>query len=205
MGSILDHSTLLTGGVGRFYCVTFPRSQFEWRSQIFRLVALHSRLQPRSLSHRRFQEMENNQKISPTSVGRPASSPSSFGTGKLLKADPISDTFRTDIQRSISEFTSRTQRNPRLIGILATRSKPSEMYAEFTRKTCVALGVDFLLKRVGVAASGVEGSEDVPSEGPGGVEEAVVEANADDAISGILVCVVCFARLWFPLHDETFC
>ena len=138
---------------------------------------------------------------SPTSVRRPVSS-SSTGTGKLLKADPISDTFRADIQRSISEFSSRTERHPKLIGILATRSKPSEMYAEFTRKTCVALGVDFVLKRAGVAASYAEGLEEVPLEGLGEVEEAVIEANTDNTISGIMVCSLFALLVRFALDCE---
>ena len=57
-------------------------------------------------------------------------------------------------------------------------NKPSEVYAEFTRKQCQALGVELVLKKVG----GNEGGE-----GQGAIEDAIIEANADDSVHGILV------------------
>ena len=106
------------------------------------------------------------------------------GAGKLFKADPIADTFRSDIQRSLSALS----KPPKLVGILASDSKPSETYAEFTRKTCQALGVEFVLKRVGAAKRAIaQPGDDVEEEGEGAVEEAIVEANSDESIGGIMV------------------
>ncbi|KAF8341299.1 uncharacterized protein EI90DRAFT_2905641 [Cantharellus anzutake] len=140
--------------------------------------------------------MEDSKQTLEGKVFLPSQKPASaVGAGKLLKADPIAENFRADIQQSISEFISRDGRHPKLVGILATQSKPSEMYAEFTRKTCVALGVDFALKRVGIAASSAEGSENGSSEGLGGVEETIVEANLDNTISGIMVYYPIFGGL----------
>lgn len=101
------------------------------------------------------------------------------GAGKLLKADAIAELFRSDIQRSVAISTVKPIK---LVGILASGSfanKPSEVYAEFTRKQCEALGVEFVLKKVG----GNEG------EGQGAIEDAIIEANGDDSVHGILVSI----------------
>ncbi|KAF9515257.1 hypothetical protein BS47DRAFT_1376304 [Hydnum rufescens UP504] len=113
--------------------------------------------------------------------------------GKLLKADLIADTFRTNIHRSIlltsspspNHDTAQSKRI-KLVGILATSSKPSEMYAEFTRRR-------FVLQRVGAAAK--EGMDDSDTEGQGAVENAIVEANSDESVGGIMVYYPIFGGL----------
>lgn len=101
-------------------------------------------------------------------------------TGKLLKADSIAAIHREDVERSIQSFSSSgSNRKPKLVGILATDSKPSESYAEFTQKTCDAIGVDFVLKKVGGAVEGGVNGD--------GVELAIIEANEDASIDGIMV------------------
>ncbi|CDO69570.1 hypothetical protein BN946_scf184759.g10 [Trametes cinnabarina] len=98
------------------------------------------------------------------------------GKGVLLKADPIANTFRDEIKSALTS----SPRPPKLVGILATNSAPSKFYSEFTRKQCDALGVDFVLRKVGAAAD--------ESLAPGeGVEEAIIEANEDDSVDGIMV------------------
>jgi methylenetetrahydrofolate dehydrogenase (NAD+) len=101
------------------------------------------------------------------------------GVGKLLKADSIAELFRSDIQRTISASRIKPIK---LVGILASGSlsnNPSEVYAEFTRKQCETLGVEYVLKKVG----GDEG------EGQGAIEDAIIEANGDDSVHGILVSI----------------
>jgi len=108
------------------------------------------------------------------------------GAGKLVKADSIAELFRSDIQRSIAASPIKPIK---LVGILATGSlanKPSEVYAEFTRKQCEALGVELVLKKVG----GNEGGE-----GQGAIEDAIIEANADNSVHGILVYYPIFGGL----------
>ncbi|KAF8914266.1 methylenetetrahydrofolate dehydrogenase [Gymnopilus junonius] len=96
--------------------------------------------------------------------------------GLLLKADPIAAAFQDEVKASLQKCA----RPPKLVGILATTSAPSKSYAEFTRKQCEAHGVEFFLKTVGAAAS--------PELGEGeGVEEAIIEANEDPSIHGIMV------------------
>lgn len=101
--------------------------------------------------------------------------------GKLIKADSVAAIYRADVEQSICTFQSNS-RKPKLVGILATDSKPSESYAEFTQKTCDAIGVEFVLKRVGGALQGEEKGVDGE-----GVELAIIEANEDSSVDGIMV------------------
>ncbi|KAJ7755973.1 NAD(P)-binding protein [Mycena metata] len=98
------------------------------------------------------------------------------GKGLLLKAEPIAAAFRNEVQQSLTKATRR----PRLVGILATSSAPSKFYAEFTKKQCEDLGVDFVLKTTGAADTGDLGEGE-------GVEEAIIEANEDENVDGIMV------------------
>lgn len=104
------------------------------------------------------------------------------GDGKLLKVDRIVTPFREEVQQAAAALS----RKPRLVGILASRSKPSLAYSEFTRKTCEEIGFEYELRRV---AGGLEQTE---SEAPGldegkTVEDAIIEANEDDNVDGIMV------------------
>ncbi|OJT11381.1 Methylenetetrahydrofolate dehydrogenase [NAD(+)] [Trametes pubescens] len=100
----------------------------------------------------------------------------SEGKGVLVKADPIANTFREEIKSALAA----APRPPKLVGILATAAAPSRFYAEFTKKQCDALGVEFVLRTVGAAADETL----APGEG---VEEAIIEANEDDGVDGIMV------------------
>lgn len=98
------------------------------------------------------------------------------GKGILLKADVIADGFKNEIEQSLRQ----RPRPPKLVGILASSAAPSRFYAEFTKKQCTSLGFDFVLKEIGAAVN--------PELGEGeGVEEAIIEANEDDSVDGIMV------------------
>jgi len=99
--------------------------------------------------------------------------------GLLLKADPIAATFREEVRIGLES----SARRPKLVGILSTTSSPSNSYAEFTRKQCEDLGVEFILKKTGAAVS-----PDL-SEGDG-VENAIIEANEDASVNGIMVTLL---------------
>jgi methylenetetrahydrofolate dehydrogenase (NAD+) len=96
--------------------------------------------------------------------------------GLLLKADSIAATFRDEVKQSLDQCQIR----PKLVGILGTSSAPSKNYAEYTKKQCDDLGVEFALIKTGAAASA-----DL-DEGYG-VEEAIIEANEDNSVHGIMV------------------
>lgn len=98
------------------------------------------------------------------------------GKGLLLKADVIADAFRDEIVQTLKSLPNP----PKLVGILATSAAPSRFYAEFTKKQCEGLGFNFVLKEIGAALN--------PENGEGyGVEEAIMEANEDDTVHGIMV------------------
>ena len=96
--------------------------------------------------------------------------------GLLLKADSIAVTFRDEVKQSLEQCRIR----PKLVGILATSSAPSKNYAEYTKKQCDELDVEFVLIKTGAAVS--------PDLDEGyGVEEAIIEANEDNSVHGIMV------------------
>ena len=96
--------------------------------------------------------------------------------GVLLKSDSIASKFSEEVK---STLASRS-RAPKLVGILSTSSAPSRSYAEFTRKQCEALGIEFQLKETGAALD-----KDAPD--GEGVEDAIIEANGDTSVDGIMV------------------
>jgi methylenetetrahydrofolate dehydrogenase (NAD+) len=98
------------------------------------------------------------------------------GKGILLLADPIAKGFRDEVQQMLAQ----APKPPKLVGILSTSSIPSKNYAEFTKKQCESLGVRYELKTTGKAAS-------VDLDEGEGVEEAIIEANEDDDVDGIMV------------------
>ncbi|KAJ7437105.1 NAD(P)-binding protein [Mycena galericulata] len=109
------------------------------------------------------------------------------GKGLLLKADPIAEAFRDEVKQSLDKATRR----PRLVGILATSSAPSKFYAEFTKKQCEDLGFEFILKTTGAADTGDLGEGE-------GVEEAVIAANEDESVDGIMV----YYPIFGPQQDQ---
>jgi hypothetical protein len=117
----------------------------------------------------------------------PDSAPAPAPKGILLKADTVAEPFLAEVKASLANSTSRS-RPPKLVGILATTNAPSRSYAEFTRKQCVGLGIEFELREVGAALGGRDAGADGASTSNGdGVEEAIIEANADDTVDGIMV------------------
>ena len=113
----------------------------------------------------------------------PDPAPAPAPKGILLKADTIAEPFLAEVKASLASGISRS-RPPKLVGILATANAPSRSYAEFTRKQCVALGIEFELREVGAALG--EGANGSRADGEG-VEEAIIEANADDTVDGLMV------------------
>lgn len=128
------------------------------------------------------------------------SSDEGTGKGLLVKADVIANTFRSEVKDSLSSLfssppssssssVSATPQNPtkrkiKLVGILSTSSAPSRSYAQFTKKQCDEFGIEFVLKETGAAINGGEGLGLGEGEG---VEEAIIEANEDENIDGIMV------------------
>lgn len=111
------------------------------------------------------------------------SSDEGTGKGLLVKADGIAATFRAEVQSSLaSVLSSASSRKPKLVGILSTSSAPSRSYAQFTKKQCEEFGIEFMLRTTGAAESGELGEGE-------GVEDAIIEANEDESVDGIMVSI----------------
>ncbi|GAA6010996.1 hypothetical protein JCM8202_003858 [Rhodotorula sphaerocarpa] len=109
---------------------------------------------------------------------KPNPDPTSIACVTVL-GEHIAKPFRTQIQAATAELQPR----PKLVGILANSGAPSRAYANWTAKACEAVGIDYELREVGIVADGA--SEGTAEQGE--VEEAILAANEDDNVNGIMV------------------
>ncbi|WVF65641.1 hypothetical protein IAT40_000372 [Kwoniella sp. CBS 6097] len=110
-----------------------------------------------------------------------ATSTSNQGQGLLVTAGKVHTPFKTELLHEMASprFNGKP---PHLVGILATKKEDARTYAEFTKKACETIGINFELRLVGEAREGMDG------EGVGiDVEEAILEANDDSEVHGIMV------------------
>ncbi|BGO98987.1 Methylenetetrahydrofolate dehydrogenase [NAD(+)] [Rhodotorula toruloides] len=109
---------------------------------------------------------------------KPPADPTAISCVTVL-GEHIAKPFRTAIQ----EATSKLAQKPKLVGILANSGAPSRAYANWTAKACEAVGIEYELREVGIVAEGAtEGTAE-----QGEVEEAILAANEDDGVNGIMV------------------
>ncbi|KAL7411940.1 putative methylenetetrahydrofolate dehydrogenase [Mrakia frigida] len=113
--------------------------------------------------------------------------PTVEGQGITLTAVKIYPTYRTELTASV-EAIQKEGGQLKLVGILGTGKDDAKMYAEFTRRSCEALGISFELRLVGQAVDSELSLGD-------GVEEAIVAANDDDDVGGIMV--------YYPIYGGT--
>ena len=71
----------------------------------------------------------------------------------------------------MSEWIEESRARPKLIGFLANNDEAAVTYAKFTERSCKKIGIRFELKRVK--------RDDL--------EEAIIEANEDRKVDGIMV------------------
>lgn len=112
------------------------------------------------------------------STAKPNPDPTNIACVTVL-GEHIAKPFRTQIQ----EATAQLNPKPKLVGILANSGAPSRAYANWTAKACEAVGIDYELREVGIVADGA--SEGTAEQGE--VEEAILAANEDDNVNGIMV------------------
>lgn len=96
--------------------------------------------------------------------------------GILVNASAIAEPFLQEVASSVAKFPRKLH----LLGILANSSPASRTYADYTRKQCDRIGVNFTLKCIGSAL-------DDKMNGGEGIEEAIIEANEDEEIDGLMV------------------
>jgi methylenetetrahydrofolate dehydrogenase (NAD+) len=82
-------------------------------------------------------------------------------------ANTVAKPFVEELRKGVATLN----RHPRLVGFLANTDPAAKMYAEWTGKTCTDIGFDYELR--------ILDKEDL--------EEAVIEANNDDAVDGIMI------------------
>lgn len=109
---------------------------------------------------------------------KPPADPTAINCVTVL-GEHIAKPFRQDIIKVTDQLSPK----PKLVGILANSGAPSRAYANWTAKACEAVGIDYELREVGIVASGAtEGTAE-----QGEVEEAILLANQDDNVNGIMV------------------
>ena len=101
--------------------------------------------------------------------------------GLLLQAAKVATPFDAELRTAIAQLA----RPPTLCAILSTSNASSRAYATFSKTQCENLGIVFVLREVG-AGRNRDGGSETYGEGEG-VEAAIVEANEDPAVDGILV------------------
>jgi len=102
----------------------------------------------------------------------------------MVKVDvaACADVFHQEIKKGVQECISSGWGRPKLVGFLANNDSGAAMYARWTGKACERDGVDFELRHV-------ERTK---------LEEAVVEANDDNSVHGIIVYYPVFGG---PIDD----
>ncbi|CED85458.1 methylenetetrahydrofolate dehydrogenase (nad) [Phaffia rhodozyma] len=101
------------------------------------------------------------------------------GQGITLTAVKMYPPFKKELTSAIEQIKANGGQL-KLVGILGTAKEDAKTYAEFTKRSCEALGITFELRLVGQAID----SSVVAGEG---VEEAIVSANNDDDVGGLMV------------------
>ncbi|KAK4055091.1 Methylenetetrahydrofolate dehydrogenase [NAD(+)] [Microbotryomycetes sp. JL201] len=80
--------------------------------------------------------------------------------------------------------TSQAAVKPKLVGLLANSSAPSRAYAQWTAKACQAVGIEYELREIGQQQQNEDQRETAEH---AEVEQAILEANDDDSVHGIMV------------------
>lgn len=82
--------------------------------------------------------------------------PSESNPGKLVSAAALAKPFIDAITEQITQRVKEGKNRPRLVGILATPSPPSIAYAEWTKKACESVGMEFVSASVCERGGGSE-------------------------------------------------
>jgi methylenetetrahydrofolate dehydrogenase (NAD+) len=88
----------------------------------------------------------------------------------------------------LASSESRNVTRPSRLEIPLYRPAFANTFPQFTRKSCESLGIEYELRQVGAARSSLGDQPNVSI----GVEEAILEANEDDEVDGIMV--------YYPIH-----
>ncbi|EDO15631.1 hypothetical protein Kpol_489p12 [Vanderwaltozyma polyspora DSM 70294] len=99
-------------------------------------------------------------------------SSSALKPGSTILASTVANNFGEEIIKKVDSLKSSLPNGPLLVGFLANNDPAAEMYATWTKKSCESMGFRYELRRV---------------EDRDFLEEAIIEANRDDSVNGIMV------------------
>lgn len=113
--------------------------------------------------------------------------------GTLLQAAAIAKPFQESIESEISQRKERLP-VPKLVGILAKPSPPSIAYAEWTRKACMTVGINFEIWKTWDDSQSAEETAEASTHQSlqnfgleADVEDLILAANRDKTVDGIMV------------------
>ncbi|KAK3298981.1 uncharacterized protein B0H64DRAFT_86523 [Chaetomium fimeti] len=92
-------------------------------------------------------------------------------TCRVILADTIAKKLLAEVKETLAGFQGTAVSKPTLAAFLANDDPSAQQYADWSKKTCEENGFNFDLRKVDKEA----------------LEEAVVEANNDNAVDGMLV------------------
>ncbi|CAH02942.1 methylenetetrahydrofolate dehydrogenase (NAD(+)) [Kluyveromyces lactis] len=92
--------------------------------------------------------------------------------GRTILASSISKTYVQEITGKVESLRNIRPDGPLLVGFLANNDPAAEMYASWTQKTCESMGFRYELRRI---------------EDRDFLEEAIIDANQDDSVDGIMI------------------
>ncbi|KAG0677968.1 NAD-dependent 5,10-methylenetetrahydrafolate dehydrogenase [Kluyveromyces marxianus] len=97
---------------------------------------------------------------------------SSGKPGRTILASSVSKTYVEEITEKVNSLRDVRPEGPLLVGFLANNDPAAEMYASWTQKTCESMGFRYELRKI---------------EDKDFLEEAIIDANQDDAVDGIMI------------------
>ncbi|PWN44348.1 NAD(P)-binding protein, partial [Ceraceosorus guamensis] len=124
--------------------------------------------------------------------------PTPENPGRLASAATIVAPFQKQISDANAARLDTGKRKAKLVGILATPSGPSVAYAEWTKKACEAVGIEFEIWKTWDDSEAPINGDDEPMNGgtseqsadvelEGDVEDLIIAANADAKVHGIMI------------------
>ncbi|CCC66893.1 hypothetical protein NCAS_0A03350 [Naumovozyma castellii] len=99
--------------------------------------------------------------------------------GRTILASTISKPYTEEIEKKVEQLRPIRPQGPLLVGFLANEDPAAKMYATWTQRTCESLGIRYELREL---------------EDRDFLEEAILQANRDDSIDGIMI--------YFPVFNN---
>ncbi|CAI4045573.1 hypothetical protein N7582_003605 [Saccharomyces uvarum] len=111
--------------------------------------------------------------------------------GRTILASKIAETFNTEIVNNVVEYKkTHNDEGPLLVGFLANNDPAARMYATWTQKTSESMGFRYDLRVI---------------EDKDFLEEAIIQANSDDSVNGIMVYFPVFGNAQDQYLQQVVC